>query len=225
MTTSIDLAAGRVEIRCSTVDDGDFHIDVPAALLERRRTAFTPGNWSQLDEVHGTDVLDVTHAGEHDRAVGDAMVTRLADVVLAVWVGDCAPVALVGADGALGAVHVGWKGALGGVLADTVAAMGCQPGAITGYLGPCIHACCYEFGVDLLERFRGRFGDGVEASTAWGTPALDMPQVVRASLGEFGIAVNDIGGCTGCRDDLWFSHRRRSQAQRQVMTVCRRVDR
>ena len=34
-------------------------IDVPAAALELRRQAFTPGVWTQLDEVHGTDVRRV----------------------------------------------------------------------------------------------------------------------------------------------------------------------
>jgi len=225
VTKTIDLAAGQVEIRCSTLSEGDFHIDVPAASLERCRQAFTPGIWTQLDEVHGTDVRVVAHPGEHDRAVGDAMVTHLAEVVLAVWVGDCAPVALVGTDGALGAVHAGWKGALDGVLSNTVTAMGCQPGAVTGYLGPCIRPCCYEFGADQLASFRRRFGDRVATNTAWGAPALDLPQVVTTALGEVGVPVVDIGGCTGCRDDLWFSHRRRRQPQRQVMTVCRRAAR
>ena len=222
MTKSIDLAAGQVEIRCSTLSDGDFHIDVPAAALELRRQAFTPGVWTQLDEVHGTDVRRVTHPGEHDRAVGDALVTNLAEAVLAVWVGDCAPVALVGTDGALAAVHAGWKGALDGVLANTVAAMRCQPGTVTGYLGPCIHPCCYEFGADQLASFHRRFDPRVATTTSWGTPALDLPQVVTTALGEVGVPVVDIGGCTVCRVDLWFSHRRRHQTHRQVMTVCRR---
>ena len=56
-----------------------------------------------------------------------------------------------------------------------------------------------------------------------GTPALNLPEVVARSLAEVGVALTDIGGCTGCRSDLWFSHRRRAQAGRQVMTVCKRA--
>jgi YfiH family protein len=219
----VDVAGGTAEIRCSTLAHGDFHIEVPRAALEHRRRSFAPGVWTQLDEVHGTDVRTVTRAGEHDYAVGDALVTRLAGVVLAVWVGDCAPVVLVGDDGALGAAHAGWKGALAGVLPATAAAMGCAHGAVRAFLGPCIHACCYEFAPADLEAFVDRFGPSVAATTSWGTPALDLPAVVRCSLGELGVGVTDIGGCTGCRDDVWFSHRMRRQPERQVVTVCRRA--
>lgn len=215
------VAGGRAEVRCSTIADGDFHIESPRAALATHRSAFTPGVWSQLDEVHGIDVLTVTRPGEHDYAVGDALVTQLPDVVLAVWVGDCAPVVLVGDDGTVAAVHAGWKGALSGVLASTVAAMGCEPGTVQALLGPCIHPCCYEFGAADLAQFVERFGPGVAAHTAWGTPALDLPAVVHHALAEVGVGVTDLGGCTGCRDDLWFSHRRRGQASRQVMTVRR----
>ena len=219
----VAVAGGTAEVRCSTVTDGDFHIEAPRAALEHRRRAFAPGVWTQLDEVHGTDVLTVTRPGEHDYVMGDGLVTRLAGAVLGVWVGDCAPVALVGDDGTLGAAHAGWKGALAGVLPATVAAMGCAPGTVRAFLGPCIHPCCYEFGASELAGFVERFGPSVAATTAWGTPALDLPAVVRSSLAEVGVVVTDIGGCTGCRDDVWFSHRRRVQAGRQVMTVCRRA--
>lgn len=219
----VDVAGGTAEIRCSTVAHGDFHIEAPRAALEHRRRTFAPGVWTQLDEVHGNDVRTVTHPGEHDYAIGDALVTRLPGVVLAVWVGDCAPVMLVGDDGTLGAAHAGWKGALGGVLPATVAAMGCAHGAVRAYLGPCIRSCCYEFGAADLAAFVDRFGPSVAATTSWGTPALDLPAVIVRSLDELGVVVTDIGGCTGCRDDLWFSHRMRKQAGRQVVTVCRRA--
>ncbi len=225
MSLTLDVAGSTVEIRCSTIADGDFHIEGPRDSLHQRRQAFAPGVWSQLDEVHGTEVRTVTRPGEHDYAVGDGLVTRLPDVVLAVWVGDCAPVVLVGDDGTIAAVHAGWKGALAGVLAATVGEMGCEPGTVQAFLGPCIHPCCYEFGGADLAEFVGRFGPGVASRTTWGTPALDLRAVVHHALAEVGVGVTDLGGCTGCRDDLWFSHRRRAQAGRQVMTVRRSTTR
>lgn len=207
--------AGReVHVRCSTVVDGDFHLDGPPVALAHRRQAFERGPWTQLDEVHGTRVVEVRTPGEHDGAEADAAVTRCTDAVLSVWVGDCAPVALVG-DGVTAVAHAGWRGALDGILPATVAAMGDAPQAV---LGPCAHACCYEFGADLLHRFVGRFGAAVAGTTTWGTPSLSMPHVVRASLAEVGVSVTDLSECTVCHPDRWFSHRR-GQAQRQVMTV------
>lgn len=220
---SVGLGDEVAEIRCSTQRDGDFHIESPRAALLHRRQAFAPGTWTQLDEVHGTNVLAVATPGQHDFAVGDALVTTARGAVLSVWVGDCAPVVLVGADGTIGAVHAGWRGALHGVLAAAVAAMGPAAAPVTAFLGPCIHACCYEFGATDLQQFRQRFGTDVAATTSWGTPALDMRAVVRHALQEVHVELRDISLCTGCRDDLYFSHRRRAQLGRQVMTVCKRT--
>lgn len=217
----LDVAGDLVEIRCSTTADGDFHIEGPRAALVHRRTAFAPGTWTQLDEVHGTAVLHVDAPGEHDFEVGDALVCRRRGCVLGVWVGDCAPVAFIGDAGAIGVAHAGWKGALDGVLQATVAAM--RPDRVTAYLGPCIHACCYEFGTEELAAFTDRFGGQVAATTAWGSPALDMPAVVRAALAECGVALVGESRCTGCDAAHYWSHRRRRQAGRQVMTICRRA--
>lgn len=215
------LGAEIVQFRCSTVADGDFHLEAPRAALLHRRAAFQAGAWTQLDEVHGTVVHTVTRPGEHDFAVGDGVVTRARGAVLAVWVGDCAPVVFLGEDGALGAAHAGWKGALDGVLPATVAAMGSS--AVTAVLGPCIHPCCYEFGAADLAVFTDRFGPAVRGTTSWGTPALDMRAVVRASLAEVGVEVDDRSLCTGCHPELFFSHRMRQQPGRQVMTVTKRA--
>jgi copper oxidase (laccase) domain-containing protein len=143
--------------------------------------------------------------------------------VLAVWVGDCAPVVFVGADGTIAAAHAGWRGALDGVVSNVVAAMGASAAPVRAHLGPCIHPCCYEFGAADLATFVARFGPGVAGTTSWGTPALDMRAVVRAALAEVEVELDDRSVCTGCRADLYFSHRRRAQSGRQVMTICKRA--
>lgn len=227
MTTAfapfLTLEAGRdlAEIRGSTLAHGDFHIDSARPGLLHRRAAFCHGTWTQPDEVHGTTVLAVESPGQHDFAVADAVVTRCRGAVLAVWTGDCAPVVLVGADGALGAAHAGWKGAFDGVLQATVHAM--RSSEITAVLGPCIHPCCYEFGPELLSEFVARFGPAVAGRTSWGTPALDMRAVARASLLEVGVALDDRSQCTGCHPRRFSSHRRRGQRGRQVLTVQKRA--
>ncbi len=222
-----------VRVKCSTRADGDFHRDLPLLQLERTRRRFVDLPWSQPDEVHGTHVAVVTRPGEHDGAVADAVVTDCAGAVLGIWVGDCAPVAFVGAQGRIGAAHAGWRGLLDGVLAVTVRAMRDQVDdpTVTALLGPCIHPCCYEFGSDDLRRVADRFGAGVRGATVDGRPALDVPAAVTIALAELDVRVaavdavsgGTVGGtgpaCTGCRADRWFSHRARRERGRQVMAV------
>jgi polyphenol oxidase len=216
----IEAGDDLVEVRCSSICDGDFHLEAPRAALLHRRAAFARGVWTQLDEVHGAQVVRVSSPGEHDFHVGDGAVTDCRNAVLAVWVGDCAPVAMIAADGCIGAAHAGWRGAMSGVLQATVAAMPMRPSIAV--LGPCIHPCCYEFGAADLEAVKRRYGPQVAAVTSWGTAALDMRSVVRAALAEVGVPVEDRSRCTGCHREQFFSHRRRGDADRQVMTVCKR---
>lgn len=214
-----------VRVRCSTVADGDFHVEGPRAALLHRRAAFEPGRWTQPDEVHGTVVRRVMHPGEHDLDVADAVVTRCRGAVLAAWVGDCAPVVFIGDDGTIAAAHVGWSGALHGVLQATVAEMRASAprSSVGAVLGPCIHACCYEFGPQLLQQFEARFGAQVVGTTTWSTPALHMPAVVAAACAEVGVPLLDRSSCTGCHPELFYSHRVRGQRGRQVMTVSKRA--
>ena len=58
--------------------------------------------------------------------------------------------------GVIGAAHAGWKGALGGVLEATLAAMeklGAPRTRISAAIGPCISQANYEVGADFRDRF------------------------------------------------------------------------
>lgn len=211
-------------VRWSTRHDGDFHLEQPVAVLEATRRALVEHPWSQPDEVHGVEVGVVEYPGHLDRVRADALVTDVAGAVLGIWVGDCAPVALVSASGRIGAVHAGWRGVEAGVLERAVEAMrrvADEP--VEAALGPCIHPCCYEFGQSDLQRLADRFGWSVSSLTSDGRRALDMPAAVRASLAEVGVPVVDHGQCTGCTPERYWSHRARGERGRQVMAVWKQV--
>lgn len=201
--------------------DGDLGIDADPASLQDRRQALAPGEWTWLRQVHGARVVTVTRPGEHAGAEADAAVTTCPGAVLAVHTADCAPVLLASGDGAVvGAAHAGWRGVVSGVLERTVEEMG-RLGAtgITARLGPHIRARCYEFGVEELDEVTQRYGDVVRATTAWGTPALDVTAAVSAALDAVGVDVVDQGGCTACEPARLFSHRARGDRGRLAAAI------
>jgi copper oxidase (laccase) domain-containing protein len=229
---SHDTDAGTVRAVVSDRRHGDLHlIAVDGHALEARRRALVDLPWTMLDEVHGTDVVEVTHAGAADRARGDVAVTDVAGAVLGVWVGDCAPVLVVAPSGRFAVAHAGWRGLLGGILdravdaaVDSVAgtATSASAAGATALLGPCIGPCCYEFGAHELVRVADALDvavDDLRRTTSWGTPSLDVPAAVAAVLARRGVPLERLGGCTCC-DDRWWSHRR-GERGRQVLAAWR----
>ena len=200
----------------TTREHGDFHVGGDPDDLERQRRGVFDAPWTWLRQVHGARVVTVTEPGEHAGAEADAAVTAVPGAVLAIHTADCVPVMLHDREAAvLGAAHVGWRGLVGGVLEATVEAME-RIGAtdIRAEAGPHIRARCYEFGTAELDEVAARYGDAVRSRSAWGTPALDLLAGIRAALG--GRAVDDLGGCTACEPQRYFSHRARADTGRHA---------
>jgi polyphenol oxidase len=130
----------------------------------------------------------------------DALVTREKGYAAVVAVADCVPVALVG-EGAVGMVHSGWRGTLAEISSKAARKVG---GEVRAYIGPCIRDCCYEVSWELADEFAGRFGSEVVSGRY-----LSLPDAIGRNLEEVGVReVHDLGLCTGCRPDLFYSHRK-----------------
>jgi polyphenol oxidase len=176
-----------------------------------------------MRQVHGARVLEIDRPGAGTGEEADAAVTRAPDVALAVLTADCAPVALVSAEGVIGVAHAGWRGLLAGVIEATVDAMrGLGATEVGAVLGPCIHPECYQFGPLELDALAARLGPGVRSECSDGGEALDMPAAVRSSLERAGAELlGDVGICTACSPDYW-SWRGGQDSQRQATVVWRR---
>ncbi|MEE4205773.1 MAG: peptidoglycan editing factor PgeF [Erythrobacter sp.] len=171
-------------------------------------------------QVHSPDVVTVAEGWDdaaEGRPVADAVVTDRTDLALGIVTADCAPILLAdrGA-GVIGAAHAGWRGAQGGVIANTVAAMeelGADPADIAAAIGPTIAQPSYE--VD--EAFRAHFtpadelhfapAEAREGKARW---HFDLPGYVAAQLAQAGVRkINYVGGDT-------FSHRGRYHSYRRA---------
>lgn len=209
-----------VHVRCSTRDDGDFHrVDVPHHELDGRRRSLVDLPWTMLDEQHGVDVVEVRRPGEHDGAPGDVLATSIGGAVLGCWVGDCAPVVLIGERDRVAVAHAGWRGLAAGVLDVAVDAIADRVRRVV--LGPTIGPCCYEFGRDDLRAVAAGTRvphERIVGSTSGGAPALDVPAAVAAFTDRIGAGLVRLGGCTGC-EFPGFSHRVRRDPQRHVVAV------
>jgi hypothetical protein len=157
-------------------------------------------------QIHSAEVRvldDVAQASERVRLDGQA--TALRGIAPAALGADCLPVAIAGG-GAVAVVHAGWRGLEGGVIEAGVRAVrrltGAEATELAAAIGPGAGPCCYEVGPEVHARFTGyehaRAGDN-----------LDLKAIAARQLRGAGVgAVHDLGMCTICAPELFFSHRR-----------------
>jgi YfiH family protein len=155
-----------------------------------------PAAW--VRQVAGDNVVRVSGPGFAGEA--DALVTAEPELCLSVAVADCVPVALVGELG-VGMVHSGWRGTLAGVSGEAARRLGGS--RLQAYIGPSIRRCCYEVSEELAAKFAKEFGDEVVSGRN-----LSLQDAIRLDLERAGVEVDDLGLCSGCRPDLFYSHRK-----------------
>jgi YfiH family protein len=158
-----------------------------------------PAAW--VRQVAGDSVVRVSEPGFAGEA--DALATAEPGLCLSVAVADCVPVALVG-EREVGMVHSGWRGTLAGVSGKAAHTLG--EGRVQAYIGPSIRRCCYEVSPELAAEFAVAFGDEVISGRH-----LSLQDAIRVDLERAGVEVNDLGHCSGCRPDLFYSHRKQGR--------------
>jgi polyphenol oxidase len=186
-----------------TDDDGanvDANRDRLAAAVGLPRERFLYGR-----QVHGARVRRAAEPPGAGRPAEDedGQATALRDAAALVFVADCLPV-LLAAESAVAALHCGWRPLAEGIVGEGVAALRelGATGPVSAVIGPGARGCCYEVGEDRFEHF------GHVPDARVGERNLDLPAVARHDLAEAGVAeVHDVGLCTICRPDVFFSHR------------------
>ncbi len=227
-----DGANGSLNMSEALGDDPDH--------VARNRTAAVQAlglsELASLKQTHSNTVITLDVAPSPGaRPEADALVTALPGIGLGILTADCAPVLLADREaGVVGAAHAGWRGAVDGIIANTVRAMeslGARPSAMITVIGPTISASNYEVGAEFRETLLGRHPEAeVHFSSPDGTRVhFDLPGFVRSCLGAAGVGqIEDLRLCTYAEPGLYFSHRfsthNKTKAGRQIAIIGRLAD-
>lgn len=186
------------------LSDRDQRSDPLARAAVSRRLGIAEA-WATVRQVHNGDVIAVTSPGL--AGTGDAMLTFVKGLPLAVFTADCLGVILHGV-GAVGVAHAGWRGVAAGVVANLTTEMtrrGAPP--ISAVAGPGIGPCCFEVGDEVA----GLLADHV-TNTTWGTTSVNLLAAVDAQVP---VPLASVGTCTRCGGES-FSHRLDGTASRMA---------
>ncbi len=212
---------------------GNSSRHVPARVNEIRRRLLSAldledASLITLRQVHSNRVHIIEdNAAQWNPSEGDALVTRVENTALAVQVADCLPILIADpANNAVGAVHSGWRGTLLRVLPQTIEVMkkafNSNPADLRIAVGPGIRACCFEVGHEVAELFNNEYPGCSEATDRPGKSMLDLVKVLHTQMDHAGVLPAhryDLGACTRCNPDEFFSYRAEGPATGRMMAV------
>ena len=185
-------------------------LDPPESLPDRR-----------LAQVHGCEVLEACDTLQE----GDGHWTQEPGRVLGVRVADCVPILLAGEAGGpwIAALHAGWRGAVAGILrrgVELFRGQGGDPADLAWAFGPCIGACHFEVGPEVLDAARKdpAWREALASPGPRGRPHFALHGLLRAQALDLGLdpaREASVALCTYCREDLFHSYRRGDKEGRQ----------
>ncbi|HEY5804327.1 MAG TPA: peptidoglycan editing factor PgeF [Lysobacter sp.] len=193
-----------------------------ALLSEAARLPSQPG-W--LRQVHGVEVVRFDGGIDDNEPEADAAVTATPGTVLAILTADCMPVLFCADDASeVGAAHAGWRGLVGGVLENTVAALRTAPQRLHAWLGPAAGPKHYEIGEEVYDAFVSRDWSAGSAFTStrphhWRVDLYALARLRLEAAGIDGTRIHGGGLCTIGEPERFFSHRRDQRTGRMASLI------
>jgi hypothetical protein len=199
---------------------GNGSSDDQTLVAENRRRAAVhfgvePQRLMNPWQTHSSDVVIVDAPFTGERPKADGIVTNTPRLAIGVVTADCGPILFSDAKAkVIGAAHAGWKGAVGGVLENTIATMetlGAKRENIVAVLGPSISQANYEVGPEFVDFFIGVSAMNLRWFEPSKTPnhsMFDLWGYTLSRLSKAGVEAHCVNRCTYTEDDNFFSYRR-----------------
>ncbi len=194
--------------------------DRPDLVAENRRRVAEwlgvgTGRLCTLHQIHSAGAVAVSDPPPAERPKADAMVTNRPGIAIGILTADCGPVLFLDPQNrVIGAAHAGWKGALTGILDNTIEAMerlGARRSNIVAVLGPSISQANYEVGPEFVDRFTeaNRLNEAYFAASGRpGHAMFDLPRYTVDRLARLGVNASALARCTYAEEGLFYSYRR-----------------
>ena len=176
-------------------------------------------------QVHGAAVRiagrEDAHSIDEPAPWGEAdgYVTAVPDLPLVVFTADCAPLLMEDPRaGVVAAVHCGWRSTVAAIeknAVDAMVSLGARRQDIRAAIGPGIRRCCFQTGPEVpaaIDELLGGDSAGLYApdESEAGKFRTDLPGAVKRRLMQLGLAeenIDELGICTMCHPDRFWSHR------------------
>ena len=204
------------------LNGGTGSSDKPEHIAENRArmaaaVGVKPEHFLTAYQIHSPDVVVAETPWPQDaRPKADAIVTKVPGLAIGISTADCGPVLFADPHArVLGAAHAGWRGAFGGVIESTLAAMerlGADRARVVAAAGPMISQPNYEVGQELVDRFLAADPANARFFVPAARPGhvlFDLPGYVVSRLEAAGVGqIENLAVCTYGNPSQFYSYRR-----------------
>lgn len=190
-------------------------------------------NFFWLKQVHGDQIVKVTPSRKpQGDSCADALISSVPGTALGIFTADCIPLFIWDRRlSVVGIAHAGWRGVHQGIARKMVHAFRQNYASrfedLRAVVGPGIRGCCYEVGSEFsevfpefyapAERIADEYPDSVSSKGY-----LDLGKVIASDLEGAGLPpshLTDLGWCTCCMKESFFSYRREKGTQERMISV------
>ena len=164
-------------------------------------------------QTHSNKVIEVKKNKFRKKIRSDAIITRDKKIALGVVTADCVPVLLCDAKNEMvGCIHAGWKGALKGIIKNTVSKIrkNNKYGKIFACIGPCIGRKNYEVGLKFYRKFMSKSNKNklYFSFKNKNKKLFNLRKFVKDKLEELNVSVDHVNHDTYKERNNFFSYRR-----------------
>ncbi len=183
-----------------------------------------------MHQTHSNKVIEIKKNNYKKKVIADAIITKMKGVALGVLTADCVPIIIYDVKNEIiGCIHAGWKGALLGVINNTISKLkkiGLN-NKIYACIGPCIGKKSYEVDKNFYKIFIAKSRNNkIYFSNKNKTKKLfNLRKFVTDKLVKANIKVDQINRDTFAEKQNFFSYRRSCKLKekdygRCISTIC-----
>tara|TARA_B100000029_G_scaffold428016_1_gene437691 strand:+ start:860 stop:1621 length:762 start_codon:yes stop_codon:yes gene_type:complete len=169
-----------------------------------------------LNQKHTNQVIHFRNENEvKNKLNGDAIVSEVKNVGIGILTADCAPILLYDPNKKIiGCAHAGWKGALNGIIENTVKKfneLNSKNSDLIVAVGPCIEKNSYKVQSDLLKIFikKDKNNEKFFQKNSENQYIFDLRGFINKKISDLGIKnIENIEMDTFSEKEFFFSYRR-----------------
>ena len=181
-----------------------------------------------LNQKHSNEVVYFENETEvKNKLYGDAIVSKVKNVGIGVLTADCAPIFFYDPNKKIiGCAHVGWKGALNGIIENTVKKfnkLNSNNNDLIAVVGPCINKKNYEVKTDFFKKFisQDNNNESFFEKTSSEKYVFDLRSFINKKLSNLNIKnIDNIKMDTFSEREFFFSYRRSRLSKEQDYGRC-----